>query len=244
VADLKAADVSVKENGKPYPVASLEPATAPMQVAIVVDAPAAAYQGAVAKFLDTTLGKGQFMITMLSPQPKNVVDFTNDTAALKDAIGKLGGSLITQAQSDRGDMLVEAVADAAKALQKRKLERGIIVVFTSHGGQLQQTEPEPILSGIRDSGASLNVIYRAGLDLGPVLLDGMKQTGGLSQEVPAAGGQTDNLTPAAARLADALVHQYVLNYTLPNGVKMSDKIAVETTRKDIKLIAPTRIPNK
>ena len=31
VADLKAADVSVKENGKPYPVASLEPATAPYQ---------------------------------------------------------------------------------------------------------------------------------------------------------------------------------------------------------------------
>jgi len=244
VGDLKAADVSVKENGKPYPVASLEPATAPMQVAIVVDAPAAAFQNAVARFLETTRGKGQFMITMLSPQPRNVVDFTDDVTALKDALGKLGGSMLTQAQADQGDMLIDAVADAAKALQKRKLERGIIVVFTSHGGQLQRTEPEPVLSGIRESGASLNVIYRTGLDLGPVLLDGMKQTGGVAQEVPQAGGQTDNLTPAAARLADALLHQYVLNYTLPNGVKMSDKITVETTRKDIKLIAPTRIPNK
>jgi hypothetical protein len=234
----------VKENGKPYPVASLDPASAPMQVAIVVDAPAAAFRDAVAKFLDTTLSKGQFMITMLSPQPKNVVDFTNDANALKDALGKLAGSMITQAQADQGDMLVEAVADAAKALQKRKLERGIIVVFTSHGGQLQRTEPEPVLSGLRESGASLNVIYRTGLDLGPVLLDGLKQTGGLAQEVPQAGGQTDNLTPAAARLADALLHQYVLSYTLPNGVKMSDKLAVETSRKDIKLIAPSRIPNK
>jgi VWFA-related protein len=243
IADLKATDLTVKEGGKPYPVASLTAATAPMQVAIVVDAPAAAFQNAVAKFLEATLGKGQFMITMLTPQPRKVVDFTDDVAALKDALGQLGGSKMAQAQADQGDMLVEAVDTSAKALQQRKLERSIIVVFSSHGGQLTRTEPEQSLSQLRASGASLNVIYRLGLDLGPVLVDGMKQMGGLSEEVPQVG-QTDNFAPAATRLADKLLHQYVLTYALPDGVKMSDKVEIQTSRKDIKLIAPSRIPNK
>jgi hypothetical protein len=89
----------------------------------------------------------------------------------------------------------------------------------------------------------VNVVYRTGADLGPVLFDGMKQMGGLAEQVPQVG-QTDSFTPAAARLADGLLHQYVLSYSLPDGVKMSDKITVETTRKDVKLIAPSRIPNK
>ena len=93
---------------------------------------------------------------------------------------------------------------------------------------------------MRSSGASLNTLHATGADLGEVLLDGAKQTGGRLEEAGAA----TSFSPAAAKLADILLHQYVVSYALPDGVKMSDKVAIETSRKDIKLIAPTRIPDK
>src|SRR5258707_6392576 len=56
VTDLTAADVTVKEGGKDRPVASLQPAVAPMQVAILVDdSGTGAFQGAVAQVIHTTL---------------------------------------------------------------------------------------------------------------------------------------------------------------------------------------------
>jgi hypothetical protein len=245
VVDLTAADVKVKEGGKPYPVMSLEPASAPMQVVVIVDSPAPLFQAAIAQFLDKTRGKGQFMIIMLSPRSTKLVDFTADTGALTGAIAKLSTGERLQAvqtHSDHGDLLMEAVTSAAKALQQRKMERSLMVVFTTHGGQLERVDPEPVLSLIRSSGASLNLVHRTSADLGPVLLDGFKQTGGRVEEF--VSGPNVNIGPAASRLADGLLRQYVLTYALPDGVKMSDKIAIETSRKDVKLIAPARIPDR
>jgi hypothetical protein len=36
----------------------------------------------------------------------------------------------------------------------------------------------------------------------------------------------------------------VLTYTLPDGVKMSDRLSVATSRKGIKLTSPSRISDK
>jgi hypothetical protein len=47
-----------------------------------------------------------------------------------------------------------------------------------------------------------------------------------------------------AKIADALLKQYVLTYTLPDGVKPNDKLSLTTSRKGITLLAPSRIPDK
>jgi len=36
----------------------------------------------------------------------------------------------------------------------------------------------------------------------------------------------------------------VLTYTIPDGVKLSDRLSLTTSRKDVKLLAPTRLPDK
>jgi hypothetical protein len=60
VIDLTASDITVKEGGKAYPATTLQPATAPMQVAILVDdGGTGAFQPAVAQFLQTCLGRGR-----------------------------------------------------------------------------------------------------------------------------------------------------------------------------------------
>jgi hypothetical protein len=238
VTDLKAADISVKEGGKDRTVASLEPATGPMDVAILVDdSGTGAFQLAVGRFLEKTHGRGAFSISLLNPQAARLVDFTDDVEALRGAIGRLGSRGRLQAD---GDQMVEAISDAAKRLQERKSERPVIVAMTIAGGELQSVQPESVLNTLRASGAALNVVFVTGADLGMVMGDGPKQSGGRIEQA----GTGAAIAAAAMKIADGLQHQYLLTYTLPDGVKMSDRISVSTSRKGIRLTAPSRITNK
>lgn len=238
VTDLTAADITVKEGGKERPVVSLEPASAPLQIAILVDdLGTGAFQGAAAQFIEKILGRGQFSISLLNPQASRLVDFTEDVNALKNALGLLGPR--GRIQPD-GDQMPEAIADTAKALQTRKAERPVILAMTIAGGQLHTLAPDNVLNPLRQSGAGLNVVFVTGADLGQVMGDGPKQSGGRMEQA----GSGPAIGPAAVKIADALLHQYQLTYALPDGVKMSDRIAVATSRKGIALTAPTRIADK
>ena len=238
VTDLTAADITVKEGGKEQPIASLEPAVAPMQVAILVDdGGTGAFQSAVGQFLQRTIGHGQFSISLLSPQATKLVDFTEDVDALKGALSRMGAR--GRLQPD-GDQMLEAIADASKTLQQRKAERPVIVAMTMAGGQPHSIDPKNVLTTLRLSGAGLYVVSFTGADLGMVMGDGPKQSGG---RVEQAGSGTA-IAAAALKIADALQHQYLLTYSLPAGVKRSDRLTVATSRKGISLTSPSRVPDK
>ena len=73
-----------------------------------------------------------------------------------------------------------------------------------------------------------------------VLGDGPKQSGGRHEEMIATAG-----VPKALQLvADDLLNQYVVSYSLPAGVKPSGKIAVAVGRRGVTLRAPTRVPDR
>jgi VWFA-related protein len=238
VTDLTAADLTVKEGGKDRAIAAVQPATAPMQVAIIVDdAGSGAFQSAVAQFLQTTVGHGQFAISMLNPQAMKVTDFTEDANALKDAIGRIGqrGKITPD-----GEQIIEAISDAAKDLRKRKAARPVILALTVSGEKPQSTQADEAMNAVKSSGASLNVLYLTGVTLGSVLGDGPKQTGGITQNV--AGNVV--LGPVLAKIADNLMHQYVLTYNLPDGTKPNEKLSLATNRKGVTLLAPTKMPDK
>lgn len=238
VTDLTAAEIAVKEDGKDRPVASLQPAVAPMQVAILVDdSGLGAFQSGVAQFLQMNLGRGQFSITLLNPQASPVVDFTADVASLKNALGRLGRR--ARIQPD-GDQMLDAIGRAAKTLERRKAERAVILALTLAGGQPDSVEPRDVLSAIRSSGAMLNVVHVIGAELGMVMGDGPKQSGGRIEQA----GTGDAIPVALIRIANSLQQQYLLTYTLPDGVKPSDRLTVSTSRTGITLTAPTRIASK
>src|SRR4030095_3658435 len=132
VTDLAAADITVREGGKSSPVAALQPATAPMQIAILVDdRGTGAFQAALTQFVQKSLGHGQFRITVLSPQPVKLVDFTEDAGPIRDALTRLGQRARTESDPDQ---LAAAIEESAKALQQRKAERPVILVLTMTGG--------------------------------------------------------------------------------------------------------------
>ena len=86
----------------------------------------------------------------------------------------------------------------------------------------------------------MSVLYITGVDVGKVLGDGPKQSGGMTQQV--SGNVA--LGPVLAKIADNLLHQYVLTYTIPDGVKLSERFSLTTSRKGVTLLAPSRLPDK
>jgi hypothetical protein len=238
VTDLTAADLTVKEGGKERPVAAVQPATAPMDVFLLVDdGGLGGFRAAVAQFLQTTLGHGQFAISVLSPQPIKVASFTADVAVLRAALDRMGPRGRTQPDNEQ---IVGAVADAAKELQKRNTARRSIVVLTVGGEKPSSDMADEALIALKSSGASLSVLHVTGFELGKVLGDGPRQSGGLVQHASGSGP----IGPLVAKIADNLLHQYVLTYNIPDGVKLNEKLSLSTSRKGVTLIAPSRLPDK
>jgi hypothetical protein len=238
VTDLTAADLAVKEGGKDRPIAAVQPATAPMQVSIIVDdGGTGGFQAAVAQFLQATFGRGHFAIRVLNPQAIKVVDFTADFAALKAALGRMGrrGRI-----PNDGEQIVAGVTDAAKELQQLKARRPSIVVLTVTGEKPLSDQSDEALNALKSSGASLSVVYLTGVELGKVLGDGPKQSGGIIERV----NGNIALGPVLAKIADNLTHQYVLTYNIPDGVKLNEKLSLSTSRKGVTLLAPSRLPDK
>jgi hypothetical protein len=238
VTDLTAADLTVKEGGKERRIAGIQPATAPMHVAIFVDdAGTGAFQSAVAQFFDATQGHAQYSVSIMNPQPIRVVNYTADIGPLRAAIGRLGqrGRVLVD-----GEQIIEAVGGAAKELQQLEAPRPIIVVLTVGGEKPLSDISDAALDNLQSSGASLHVLYVTGNTLGKVLGDGPKLSGGTIQQ--ASPGIP--LGPVLRKIADTLMHQYRLAYTIPDGVKPNERLSLTTSRKGVKIFAPTRLPDK
>ena len=108
-----------------------------------------------------------------------------------------------------------------------------MIIALSVPGEEHTTLPaRHVLDKLKDSGASLHVFLVAGsagrpmanvtkpsalleenMNLGEVLGDGSKQSGGTREDVVASAGGLIGLQ----RLAEDLLHQYVIDYDLPRG---------------------------
>lgn len=238
VTDLTAADLTVKEGGKDRVIEAVKPATAPMQLSILVDdAGTGGFQAAVGQFIQATFGRAEYAIRVLNPQAIKVVDFTQNGEELRTALGRLGQRGRIPVDTEQ---MIAGVFDAAKELRQRKARRASIIALTVAGEKALADTADETLNALKDSGASLSVVYVTGAELGKVLGDGPKQSGGMIEQV---NGRIVTGT-TLAKFADNLLKQYVLTYTIPDGVKLNDRLSVTTSRRDVKLHAPTRIPDR
>lgn len=235
VTDLTAADLTVKEGGKERVITAVRPATAPMQISLLVDdAGTGAFQPSVARFLQATVGRAQFSIRVLSPQPIMVAMLTDDVDALRGAIGRMGPR--GRIQPD-GEQIIAGVTDAARELQQLRAACPAIVVLSASGETVSSEIADEALNALKVSGASLSVLYITGVELGKVLGDGPRQSGGMMQR---ANG-TAAVGRALERISANLMNQYVLTYIVPDGVKLNERLSLSTTRKGVTLIAPSRL---
>jgi hypothetical protein len=239
VTDVTAADLTVKEGGKDRAIATLQAATGPVQMSILVDdGGSGSFQQGVVTMLTLMLGHAEYAISLLNPQPIKLADYSTDRSTLNEALARLVQR--GRIQQD-GFQLVEAVSWSARELIKRKAPRPVIVLITNGG------EPpgggasrDFILADLKASRASLNVIYVNGIDFGKVLSEGPKNSGGLLENA----SSNRAIDTAMAKIAANLLHQYVLTYTLPEGTKLDERLQVTTTRKGIRVLAPQKIADK
>jgi hypothetical protein len=256
VADLTAADVEVKEGGKTREITALRPANGPLQIALLVDDNGTGlFRVAIARFIESLLGRAEFSIVTVAGQPRKLTEFTANSDVLREAIGQLNA----RPGTPDGGQLLSGIHEAALDFERRRVERPVIVALTVGGEEHTPLPPHHVLEQLRKSGAPLHVVSVIGsqlrstaavgrsgdllnenMSLNEVLGDGPKRSGGRREEVPALAGAATGLN----QLADALKHQYLVEYKLPDGVKPADRFSVSSKRKGITLRAPTHIPDK
>jgi hypothetical protein len=238
VTDLTAAELTVKEGGKDRAIDAVRPATAPMQISLLVDdSGTGGFQAAVGHFIQATFGRAEFAIRVLQPQAIKVQDFTKNGDELRAALGRMGQRGRVQPDNEQ---VIAGVFDAAKELRQLEARRPSIIVLTATGEKALADTADETLNALKASGASLSVLYITGVELGKVLGDGPRLSGGMIEQVTGSLVQG----PALKRIANNLLNQYVLTYTVPDGVKLNERFALSTTRKGVKLLAPTRLPDK
>jgi VWFA-related protein len=255
VSGLTPADFTIKEGGQTRTVSRLEPASAKMQIAILVDDNGTGlFRVGVARFIESLLGRAEFSISTVAGQTMRLVDYTTDTRKLSTAVANLGA----RPGTNDGNQLLDGITGTSRDMAKRKAARPIIVALTVGGDDVTPMEPDDALDDLRRSGAALYVVsvlnsaMRAtrtptkaadmigeGHALYAMLGDGPRRSGGYREEISAMAGVDTRLQ----RLADQLKQQYVIEYSL-DGAKPSDRVAISTTRKDVTIRAPTRVPNK
>lgn len=256
VRDLTAADFTVKEGGKTGEIVKVGPATGLIQIAILVDDNGTGiFRYAVGKFIEALLGRAEFAVSTVTGQMLRLVDYTSSAQVLSDVIGKLNARPAT----NDGGQLLEGISETAKELDRRNAPRPVILALTVGGVEHSTLPAHHVLDILRQSGAALHVVtvvnntlrsqsnpqtpgalQEENMNLSEVLGDGPKQSGGYREEIVAAAG----IIQGVQQLAEALKNQYLIEYSLPAGVKPSDRLSVSIKRKGVTLRAPTRIPDK
>ena len=238
VDDLTAAEIVVAEDDKPREVTAFEPATDPCHVAVIVDdGGEGLMQTPVIELLNAGAGRALFSIGMLNPQMIRLNDFTGDVDKLEQSAMRLVQRGRFQPDSH---VLADTVSWTARDIQKRKLSRPVVVILTSGGESADREVARTILEDLRESGAALHVVYVVAVPQSSVLAEGPVQSGGSST----AANSTRGFSDALVAIAKTLAHQYKLTYVLPTGVRPGERLKVTTTRRDVKMMAPTRISSK
>jgi VWFA-related protein len=252
VPDLTAAEFKVKEGGKDREVVKAEPAKTRPHLALMVEerlAPDQQTRVGLFEFVKRINGTAEISLITVGLRNTTLVPYVTDPNTLLKAINEL--TLNPQPTSN----LTEGINDLARTFEKDRPERPVIVVVGLTGGQAGGASANEVLTTLRQSGATLYAVTFGSAasgnsgDLGTmgemsgreqVLGDGAKQSGGRRIDVVTTG----NIPKALQQVADDLAAQYMISYSLPDGVKRDRKFNISTSRKGISVRAPSSIPDK
>lgn len=240
VPGLSANEFVVRENGVRREVLRVsQPATDPIDIALVVDNTAAStaamqdIRKAVTTFVDAMHTKHFISLVTYADRPTIFAPYTHDLAQLQAGIGRLF------AIEGSGSYLLDALVELSQGLAKRKAERAAIIVLSTDGPELGNYNYNFVLEALAEGGASLNAIVvnpKAGATANDatrnrmILLDrGPRESGGVRTDVVSSMALDGRL----ALLATQLANQYRVVYSRPESIIPPDKFAVSVTRPDL-----------
>lgn len=246
VAGLTAADFAVREDGTLREVLKAEPASEAMQIVLLIDDSAAAdhaiqdLRGALSAFVARMQGKAEIGLVTIGERPTSLTEPTKNLEQVKKGISRIF------ARPGSGAYFLEALDDVARGIPRREVKRPVIIALITEGIEFSSLDSRSVLDRLYASGATLHVlsIGRPSDSMTDevrnrniVVADGTSHTGGRREQILIENAIPDKLM----KLADELLHQYVVTYGVPDALIPPETVSVSVKRPDLKARARTRL---
>jgi VWFA-related protein len=236
----------VREDGVRREVLRVSRATEPIDIAILVDNSTAAsdeitfFRDGLSKFV-AKMGPGNNVaVIALADRPTILVDYTNDTKRLSDAVGRL----FPMPQS--GMTLLDAVLETAQGLARRETPRAVIVPVITDGIEFTNRYSTDVVSALERVDAAMHAVtigqFSYAEDHGIrertfLLGNGPSKSGGQQITLLSPHG----LDQALQRLARELSSQYKVIYGRPQSLIPPERTEVSSAKTGVTMRgAPAR----
>ncbi len=165
VAGLTSTDFVVREDNLAREVLRVEPATAPMQIALLVDNSARSngnirdIREAAAEFIKATTGAGmknEISVITVAERVTILADYSTDQARLLKS-----AAIFTQPGS--GTYMLDGFFETSRGFKKREASRPVIVAIATNGPELSNRYRDQVIGALKDVGASLHIVMVGGV---------------------------------------------------------------------------------
>ena len=240
VTGLGPADFVVKEDNVTREILRVEPASDPMQMAILVDNSARA-EGYIRELRESlpalvrgvaedpnVKGRHQFSVITLGARPTIASDYNPDSAVAIKALQSIF------AENFSGAYLLDGLIEVSRGMQKRQYTRPVIVAIVTDGADLSNRYRDQVLDPLEESGAAFHAIVigpqqNTSTERSIVLQRGTRESGGSYDTLLAISGLTNRMT----RLATELTSQYRVTYARPSTLIPPEGLEVTSSRPGV-----------
>jgi VWFA-related protein len=241
VAGLTPADFVVREDNLSREVLRVEPATAPMQIALLVDNSARSNNNirdireAASEFIKGITGTGmknEVAAITVAERPTVLVDYSADQARLLK-----GATIFTQSGS--GAYMLDGIFETARGFKKREASRPVIVAIATNGPEFSNRYRDQVIGALNDSSASLHIVMVGTSPTDVTTSEGRERAYIYSEGTEQTGGRYDNVLAASAlparlkQVADELTHQYLVTYARPQSLIPPEHIKITAKRAEL-----------
>src|SRR6187549_2139741 len=228
----------VREDGVRREVLRVSRATEPIDIALLVDNSTAAsdeitfLREALSKFVAKMAPGNNIAVITLADRPTIVVDYTNDTKRLGDAVGRLFS------MPGSGMTLLDGIVETTQGLARRETPRAVIVPVITDGQEFTNRYSNDVVAALDRVDAALHIV-----GMGQFVYNeehGIRERSFLLSNGPAkSGGQQitllspHGLDPAMQRLARELSSQYKVIYGRPQSLIPPERTEVSSAKPGI-----------